>query len=266
MGVCCGKSEQEREKEQRDSRRESNARQEEELVASSESIAVTVTILNSSNTRVGEIKDQVKSKSRVRAFLRKCATENAGDCAKVDVPISEAHLLRLRLVPKDGLKLDDAGCVQGGISDWITLDIDARFEEFEEQGFVSVLLPQHREIWVSGECICVVCQGAMLCLDGIEEIKSSQGGKTLDRRATAVIVQEMTDEDYRAMFDHYDKDGDNYLTEQELGAVLRNCNTDGVEGTTDADIAAMFKDLDTDNDGKICFEEFCAGFREAGLK
>ena len=137
---CCGSNEKES-IEKRKADRLSNYRQEEALVANSESLSLTIAILNEKNVKIGQIQDEVKSKQRVRAFLRKCATDTDGDSAKVDVGLSEAHLLRLRLIPNGGLETDEQGRPVGSCDDWVTLDIDSRFEEFAAQGLVSVCLP-----------------------------------------------------------------------------------------------------------------------------
>ena len=56
----------------------------------------------------------------------------------------------------------------------------------------------------------------------------------------------------REVFRQYDKNGDGYITADELRAVSK-------ESVTDKEISDLIKKCDIDKDGKISFEEFVIG-------
>ena len=56
------------------------------------------------------------------------------------------------------------------------------------------------------------------------------------------------------MFKRYDKDGDGFVTHEELKAFVNNCGV----SLPDIEIEEMIKDADTNEDGKVTFEEYKA--------
>ena len=53
----------------------------------------------------------------------------------------------------------------------------------------------------------------------------------------------------RVEFQRYDKDGDGFITKDELKEVLSKVQT-----LTEADLEELMKDIDTDQNGKIDYE------------
>ena len=60
--------------------------------------------------------------------------------------------------------------------------------------------------------------------------------------------------DDKEMFKRYDKDGDGFVTHEELKAFAKNCGV----SLPDIEIEEMIKDADTNEDGKVTFEEYKA--------
>ena len=56
-------------------------------------------------------------------------------------------------------------------------------------------------------------------------------------------------ESLRVEFQRYDKDGDGFITKDELKEVLSKVQT-----LTEADLEELMKDIDTDQNGKIDYE------------
>ena len=56
------------------------------------------------------------------------------------------------------------------------------------------------------------------------------------------------------MFKRYDKDGDGFVTHEELKAFAKKCGV----SIPDVEIEEMIKDADTNGDGKVTFEEYKA--------
>ncbi|ESN98599.1 hypothetical protein HELRODRAFT_138077, partial [Helobdella robusta] len=59
--------------------------------------------------------------------------------------------------------------------------------------------------------------------------------------------------EYRAAFDLFDEDGNNAISKEELGNVMRKLGMN----PTDEELRDMIREHDTDGDGQIEFEEFC---------
>ena len=56
------------------------------------------------------------------------------------------------------------------------------------------------------------------------------------------------------MFKRYDKDGDGFVTHEELKAFAKKCGV----SIPDREIEEMIKDADTNEDGKVSYEEYKA--------
>lgn len=61
----------------------------------------------------------------------------------------------------------------------------------------------------------------------------------------------VSDERFRAIFNRFDKDGDGFLTEEELQWAMIKV------GYTDADADTIMRKVDLNNDKRISFQEFC---------
>ena len=66
--------------------------------------------------------------------------------------------------------------------------------------------------------------------------------------------------DQEEMFKRYDKDGDGFVTHQEL----KDFETKRRLSITDKEIEEMIKDADTNEDGKVSFEEYKAMMNKLG--
>jgi Ca2+-binding EF-hand superfamily protein len=60
--------------------------------------------------------------------------------------------------------------------------------------------------------------------------------------------------DDEEMFKRYDKDGDGFVTHEELKAFAKKCGV----SISEVEIEEMIKDADTNEDGKVTFEEYKA--------
>ena len=67
-------------------------------------------------------------------------------------------------------------------------------------------------------------------------------------------MHHMTDEDHdaklRMCFDHFDKNGDGFITSSELREVMKNLG----EELTDDEVGAMIREADSDGDGQITYQ------------
>ncbi|XP_058457376.1 calmodulin-beta-like [Malaya genurostris] len=66
------------------------------------------------------------------------------------------------------------------------------------------------------------------------------------------LREDTTDQELRDAFKIFDKDGDGFLTVDELSAVMKNFG----ERLSDEELADLLDDADIDKDGKINYEEF----------
>ncbi len=66
------------------------------------------------------------------------------------------------------------------------------------------------------------------------------------------MAAQLTEEQLRGYFNQIDKDGNGFLSKEEVGSLLKTTNSEHSDEILDN----FFKNLDTDKDGKISFKEF----------
>ncbi|KXJ76003.1 calmodulin-beta-like [Aedes albopictus] len=85
-------------------------------------------------------------------------------------------------------------------------------------------------------------------LDGSGSIEFNEFLTLMARKSREGTSQE----ELRDAFKVFDKDGDGFLTVEELSAVMKNFG----ERLTDDELADLLEEADIDGDGKINYEEF----------
>ncbi|XP_022081065.1 calmodulin-like [Acanthaster planci] len=85
-------------------------------------------------------------------------------------------------------------------------------------------------------------------LDGNGRIEFSEFRKMMARR----MRLKSTEQKIRDAFNVFDKNGDGYISAEELNEVMLNLG----EKLTEAEINAMIQEVDTDADGKVNYNEF----------
>ena len=78
--------------------------------------------------------------------------------------------------------------------------------------------------------------------------------KSKNREEDSKSCDEYFTNDDEEMFKRYDKDGDGFVTHEELKAFAKKCGV----SISDIEIEEMIKDADTNEDGKDTFEEYKA--------
>ncbi|XP_055534095.1 calmodulin-beta-like [Wyeomyia smithii] len=85
-------------------------------------------------------------------------------------------------------------------------------------------------------------------LDGSGTIELDEFLQLMARK----LREDTTDEELRDAFKIFDRDGDGFLSVDELSAVMKNFG----ERLSDDELADLLEEADIDKDGKINYEEF----------
>lgn len=106
--------------------------------------------------------------------------------------------------------------------------------------------------------------GGNLCLDEtefmnwvykIQTIREDQAKKSGEEGTSSskeLDEEEEVKNDFRAAFWVFDKDGNGYISQDELRSAMEIMD----ESITEEQLNEIFKMADTDRDGKICYEDF----------